>query len=83
MRYPSLAGIALLSVVGARAWSDWKEPTLDELRSKAALLKPTPEESRWQRIPWLTDLAEAQRVAQEERRPIFLFASGYDPLQRC
>ena len=31
----------------------------------------------------MEDLGEAQRVAREERRPIFLLASAYDPLERC
>jgi hypothetical protein len=54
-----------------------------ELAERAAAIKPIPEELRWQRIPWVTDLAEGQRLAQVERRPIFLWVTGDDPLERC
>lgn len=46
-------------------------------------VKPKPSELKWQRIPWLTDLAEGQRVAVREKRPIFLWVTGDDPLGRC
>lgn len=38
---------------------------------------------RWERIPWVTDLAEGQRQARREHRPILLWVSGDDPLERC
>ncbi len=53
------------------------------LAKRVAAIKPTPEELRWQQIPWVTDLAEGQRLAQAERRPIFLWVTGDDPLERC
>jgi hypothetical protein len=42
-----------------------------------------PGELNWQRIPWLTDLPEAIRQARAENRPILLWVSGDDPLDRC
>jgi hypothetical protein len=61
------------------------EPTAadQDLANRAAMIGPAPEEQRWQRIPWVTDLAEGQRLAQAERRPIFLWVTGDDPLERC
>ncbi|GEM_PF-684123 len=53
------------------------------LDDRAAVIKPLPTELKWQQIPWLTDLTEGQRLAKEEKRPIFLWASGDDPLERC
>jgi hypothetical protein len=53
------------------------------LMRRAAAIKPTPEELRWQQIPWLLDLAEGQRLAKAEGRPIFLWVTGDDPLERC
>lgn len=38
---------------------------------------------KWQQIPWLTDLREAVRQAKEEKRPLVLFVSGDDPLEKC
>src|SRR5262245_56293396 len=39
---------------------------------KADAVKPLAEELRWQQIPWVTDLEEAQRMARTERRPLFV-----------
>lgn len=44
---------------------------------------PHPGELKWQQVPWLTDLREAMRVAAEEKRPLLLFVSGDDPLEKC
>ena len=57
--------------------------TKQALAKRAAAIKPAPEELHWQQIPWITDLAEGQRLAQAERRPIFLWVTGDDPLERC
>lgn len=54
-----------------------------DLLRRAAAIKPTPAELKWQKIPWLLDLAEGQRLAKAEGRPIFLWASGDAPLERC
>jgi hypothetical protein len=58
-------------------------PMLAELMRRAEAIKPSATELKWQQIPWQTDLAKGQRVAQEERRPILLWVTGDDPLERC
>ena len=58
-------------------------PTPDALAKQAALLKPAPEQLKWQRIPWLGSLVQAQQTAQAEGRPLFLWVSSDDPLDRC
>ena len=58
-------------------------PTEQALAKRAAAIKPVAEELRWQQIPWVIDLAEGQRLAQDEGRPIFLWVTGDDPLERC
>src|SRR5687767_1910373 len=45
-------------------------------RMYAAIKKVRPGELKWQKIPWLTDLSEAIRVAEAEKRPLLLFVSG-------
>src|SRR5262245_46932908 len=50
---------------------------------RADVVKPLPEELRWQQIPWVLDLGEAQRLARAERRPLFVWVSSHDPLGRC
>jgi len=57
--------------------------TYAPLFRRADALKPLAEELRWQNIPWVTDLEEAQRLARTERRPLFLWVSSDDPLGRC
>src|SRR5205823_2730040 len=53
------------------------------LARRAAMIRPTAAESIWQTIPWLTSAAEAQRQAQREKRPIFVWMLDEDPLERC
>ena len=54
----------------------------DELCRIAAVARPRTDEVKWQRVPWIVDLAEGQRVARAERRPIFLWATA-GTLARC
>jgi hypothetical protein len=54
----------------------------NDLQRQAAVIKPRPDELKWQKIPWVLDLAEGQRVAQAECRPIFLWAIADAPLER-
>lgn len=55
----------------------------DDLARRATAVKPTERELTWQKIPWVLDLMEARRMAKAENRPIFLWATGDDPLERC
>jgi len=55
-------------------------------QAMAELYKETklfPREPKWQRIPWLLDLNEGIRLAKAEKRPLLLWTSGDDPLERC
>ena len=54
----------------------------EDLLRRAAIIKPRPDELKFQKIPWVLDLAEGQRIAQAERRPIFLWAIADAPLER-
>jgi hypothetical protein len=43
-----------------------------------------PQPTKWRDgIPWLLDLDEGLRVAKQERRPVLIWTSGDDPLERC
>jgi hypothetical protein len=55
----------------------------DDVTRRIEEIKPPEALLGWQRIPWVTDLTEGQRLARREHRPIFLWASGDDPLERC
>jgi hypothetical protein len=56
---------------------------VDDLRRRATVIKPAAAELKWRQIPWVLDLTEGLRTAREERRPIFLWVTGDDPLERC
>jgi hypothetical protein len=55
----------------------------DDLAARAAAIKPTAKELAWLVVPWVLNLVEAQKMAREEKRPIFLWVAGDDPLERC
>ena len=42
-----------------------------------------PQPAKWLDIPWLLDLNEGLRTAKAEHRPILIWVSGDDPLERC
>ena len=52
-------------------------------RMYAIVKKVRPGELRWQEIPWLVDLQDGLRLAKEENRPLLLWVSGDDPLEKC
>ncbi len=75
-------GIGVRASVGLTLIASWAaaqappRPTLAQLEQRAAGLIPTKEQLRYQDIPWVHDLAEAQAVARAERRPLFLWGYG-------
>src|SRR4051794_24642408 len=42
-----------------------------------------PRPTKWLQVPWLLDLGEGIRVAKTEGRPVLIWVSGDDPLERC
>ena len=55
----------------------------DAARVYAAIKTAQSGEFKWQQIPWLLDLEEGIRLAKKEKRPLLLFVSGDEPLERC
>ena len=55
----------------------------DDLAARAAIVRPKAGEYKWQQIPWILDLGDGIRMAREEKRPLLLWVSGDDPLERC
>ena len=49
-------------------------------RDTLAFLTPKSEEMKWASIPWQTDLWEARKLAQEQRKPIFMWSMNGNPL---
>ena len=76
MKLSRLASLSIfLSVVGPAVPAQSVQD-LDAIR-------PATQELKWRRIPWVLDLASGQQTARRENRPIFLWATGDDPLERC
>lgn len=43
-----------------------------------------PQPTKWRdAIPWMLDLNEGIRLAREEKRPVLIWTSGDNPLERC
>ena len=63
--------------------SDVERLPPDAARVYAAIKTAHPGEFKWQQIPWLLDLEEGLRLAKKENRPLLLFVSGDEPLERC
>ena len=83
----ALLNLTTAIAVGADAPGE-RNSGIDRLPPDAARMyrfvkTPHPGELRWQEIPWLTDLGEALRQAKIEGRPLLLFVSGDEPLERC
>lgn len=46
-------------------------------------IRPRESELLWKQIPWMVDLEAAVTQARVEKRPLLLWVSGDDPLERC
>ena len=51
--------------------------------AKMAALRPAAHQLKWQQIPWVTDLKQGLELAKKENRPMLLWGSDDDPLDRC
>jgi len=55
----------------------------DNIDKQMQSIRPAKSALRWQQIPWVTDLEKGLATAKKENRPIFLWGSDDDPLERC
>ena len=44
---------------------------------------PADAEMKWKRVPWMTRLDEAMKVAAKETRPVCIWVVDNEPLDRC
>jgi hypothetical protein len=90
-RLPLAAAAALLLPAALAVRADLRpggpHPDVKRLpREAAALYADTtlfPRPAKWLEVPWLLDLDEGLRAAKAEKRPVLLWVSGDDPLERC
>ncbi len=52
----------------------------DGVAALQALIKPRPDETRWEEIPWEVDLWDARRKAAREGKPIMLWEMDGNPM---
>ena len=74
-----LAGSLVLVIAGLLAGAVYG----NEWTDRCDVIKPAATELGWLRIPWVLDLQAARATARAEARPIFLWATGDEPLGRC
>jgi hypothetical protein len=75
---------AIVLAAGVHAQDNAQRNALaKQVSSKANRLRPSDESLKWRQIPWMTNLAEGLKVAQQEGRPVFLWGSDDEPLERC
>ena len=76
-----LAGVVLTLTTAVSADDIDRLPNGAGLRYKAIL--PIESEHKWKRIPWMTHLDEAVKVAAKEKRPVCVWVVDNEPLDRC
>ena len=83
------AALLCLTTVAGRADSrpGGTHPDVARLPKKATGLYADttlfPQPTKWLEVPWLLDLNKGIRVAKAEGRPVLIWVSGDDPLERC
>ena len=58
-------------------------PRAAELTRLATVIKPSAAANKWQQIPWIGDVNEGRKLAEEEKRPLFLWTVFGEPLDEC
>ena len=76
----SRLGVCALALAGALSAHAVEPLTHEQFADLHLLIQPTREESRWTRIPWLTSLWEARRLAAAKGKPILLWEMDGHPL---
>jgi len=53
---------------------------VDQFEKLQALIKPSPDESRWEAVTWFSSLWEARQKAAAEGKPLLLMVAGGCPI---
>ncbi len=81
--FPALGLAGLLTLTAAGGAGDPLTAETDALYAMAKLVRLDDAVLRWRDIPWYTDATEGLKAARQEKRPMFLYVSGDEPLGRC
>lgn len=69
----------ILSLLPTLSATGLQSEEIDTACAKAAGVCRIPDEP-WRTIPWQTDLLEAQKIAVEQQKPLFVWAMDGHPL---
>jgi hypothetical protein len=70
----------ITSLFAALALSAADDVTVGRIAELQALIKPRPEETRWEQIPWQVDLWDARKRSAREGKPIMLWEMDGNPM---
>jgi hypothetical protein len=64
----------------ARPTEDPRAIKPDQYTKLLTMIKPHPDEAKWEEIPWMTNLYEARKKAAAEGKPLFVWSANADSL---
>jgi hypothetical protein len=82
------AGVFPLAALAAQAPAEDKRPldrdVAEWVQNRVQEWQPTAEDRRFDEIGWAKDIRDAERLAKENHRPVFLFThDGHMAVGRC
>ena len=71
----SLPVVAILAIIAppVSLAARHSEAPAEPLEKRFELVRPTESEEAWRAVGWRTNLMEARELAQEQKRPLFLW----------
>ena len=84
--FSSVLLLAAANALAADAKPEFKDDVSRlpaDVAERYRAILPQRGEMKWLRTPWLVDLGEGIRVAKTEKRPLLIWVSGDEPLERC
>ena len=78
MKHTCLFGIATLLLCGAAHAAE--PPSGEQFDKLLTVIKPNKSETKWEQIPWTTDLWAARGQAAAQGKPILLWEMDGHPL---
>lgn len=70
--------VVAATILTCQSWSF--SQSLDEKEFQRLHAELEPQDEDWKSIPWQTNLLEAQKLAAESQKPIFIWAMDGHPL---
>ena len=70
----------ITTLFAALALSAADDVTVERIAELQTLIKPRPEETRWEQIPWQVDLWDARKKSVREGKPIMLWEMDGNPM---